>query len=273
VTLDELLALLPDNSTGEIDADDLRTVTSALWERAWPAPGEMLYNLRQDSTPLPLAGEASCDQGWGNSNLLIFNSTDLRGVDQGSWLINLDVGARIWLYATDPNAGSGIGRVIFTVAGDPQFGTNNIGVPVTSSGATGAADEWTQATFRFDQAPLEPEPVLVAPSRVGLWAYSGSAPAGNGQFQPVPDGTAVDNVTMLRIAVNDIAGTSFDALFRANPAAVYMESSQDPNATVGFKTGPTSVAGGYFELPVTALLAAGGSGDMTAWGTCRVEFL
>ena len=31
--LDDLLALLPDNNTGSIDASDLRTIVTALWNK------------------------------------------------------------------------------------------------------------------------------------------------------------------------------------------------------------------------------------------------
>lgn len=37
-TLAEILALLPDNTTGQIDASDMRTAVTALWERT-PSSG------------------------------------------------------------------------------------------------------------------------------------------------------------------------------------------------------------------------------------------
>jgi Ca2+-binding EF-hand superfamily protein len=37
MTLEELLALLPDNTTGEISAADMRTIVTELWNHATPA--------------------------------------------------------------------------------------------------------------------------------------------------------------------------------------------------------------------------------------------
>lgn len=51
-TLDELLALLPDNDTGEIDAVDLRTIVTALWDRAGTTVGgTWKYSPDTDGTP------------------------------------------------------------------------------------------------------------------------------------------------------------------------------------------------------------------------------
>jgi hypothetical protein len=47
VTLDDLLALLPDNDTGAIDAADLRTIVTELWQQT--AAGLLQVNQNFDA--------------------------------------------------------------------------------------------------------------------------------------------------------------------------------------------------------------------------------
>lgn len=49
LSLNDLLALLPDNTTGEIGADDLRTVVSALWVKT-----SIAGQVESDGTPVEL---------------------------------------------------------------------------------------------------------------------------------------------------------------------------------------------------------------------------
>jgi hypothetical protein len=137
---------------------------------------------------------------------------------------------------------------------------------VSVQGASGSADEWTQATFTLDQAP----PVA---QRTGLWAAQASTP-GPGGFQvlPVPN---LDGVTSLLVNQVDIAGANFKALFTSNPKAVIISSIQDPSGVAAYRlAGPNHVSD-YYQFTVTpgSLLAAGGSDDINTWGSCRLEFL
>jgi hypothetical protein len=62
VTLDELLALLPDNDTGDISAADLRTIVTDLYEAAHTWGTQYAYNWSTDQTPGN--GKISKSNGW-----------------------------------------------------------------------------------------------------------------------------------------------------------------------------------------------------------------
>jgi hypothetical protein len=62
LTLDEMLALLPDNDTGEISAADLRTIVTELWHQASIYGNSYLF--KWDTNPPPVAGQITMDQPW-----------------------------------------------------------------------------------------------------------------------------------------------------------------------------------------------------------------
>jgi len=63
MTLAQLLALLPDNNTGAIDADDLRTITTELWLRSQPTEGVWTTDLGGSSPPAEDPGECASQSG------------------------------------------------------------------------------------------------------------------------------------------------------------------------------------------------------------------
>jgi len=62
MTLDELLALLPDNDTGEISAADLRTIVTDLYHAAHLWGTQYAYQWSTDQTPSN--GKVSKSNGW-----------------------------------------------------------------------------------------------------------------------------------------------------------------------------------------------------------------
>lgn len=74
MTLDELLALLPDNTTGDIDAEDLRTVVTGLWDRASRAA--QVFSYLWVTTPGPGAGKITGPWTLGPGVLQVSETTD-----------------------------------------------------------------------------------------------------------------------------------------------------------------------------------------------------
>jgi|SRR5262245_10127514 len=95
MTLDELLALLPDNTTGEISAADLRTVVSDLYDAAHSVT--QVYAYRWTTSAVPTAGHVTMDQPWMNfaSKVIVSETTD-DGVVLGFGLIDSAAAARVW---------------------------------------------------------------------------------------------------------------------------------------------------------------------------------
>jgi len=62
MTLDEMLALLPDNTTGEIDAADLRAIVTDLYDAAHTQGVAYTFEWTDDQTPPN--GKLSLNQGW-----------------------------------------------------------------------------------------------------------------------------------------------------------------------------------------------------------------
>lgn len=74
-TLEELLAFLPDNTNGDISAEDMRQVVTALWTETTKVRSPFSYQW--DANDLtPNAGHFTLDQGWSlASAVLIINKT------------------------------------------------------------------------------------------------------------------------------------------------------------------------------------------------------
>lgn len=77
MTLDELLALLPDNTTGEISAADMRTIVIELHKLA-SVVGQVFSYVWVTSGGSPGAGKVTMDQPWQTlaSKALISETTD-----------------------------------------------------------------------------------------------------------------------------------------------------------------------------------------------------
>lgn len=75
--LNELLALLPDNNTGAIDAADLRTIVTELYGQSQTV-GQVFGFTWQASTTNPSNGRATMDPTWGlnGTTLRLNNTTD-----------------------------------------------------------------------------------------------------------------------------------------------------------------------------------------------------
>lgn len=79
MTLDEMLALLPDNTSGDISAADLRTVVTELHRIASSVSAVFSYTW-VDADPSPGAGKVTMDQNWSMAaTKLLISETTLDG--------------------------------------------------------------------------------------------------------------------------------------------------------------------------------------------------
>jgi len=80
MNLDEMLALLPDNDTGEIGADDLRTIVTELYIAAHTIFQTYAFNWSTD--PTPPTGKIAMNAGWSTDSVLVHvNETTANGVN------------------------------------------------------------------------------------------------------------------------------------------------------------------------------------------------
>jgi hypothetical protein len=78
LTLAELLALLPDNSTGAIDADDLRTVVTELFTPAHSATSRFAFDYQ--TAAAPATGRCTMTGGWTTTATeLVLSETTMDG--------------------------------------------------------------------------------------------------------------------------------------------------------------------------------------------------
>ena len=78
MTLAELLALIPDNETGDIGADDLRTIVTDLYGAAHTAIDHFAFEWTTSATPA--AGKAGLTGGWTMSaTALLLSETTVDG--------------------------------------------------------------------------------------------------------------------------------------------------------------------------------------------------
>jgi hypothetical protein len=134
MTLDEMLALLPDNTTGEISAADMRTIVTDLFEKAntyaqtfsygWsttggsPSSGKVVTSpLAWDLTPTEIQINETTSDGY----TLVFN------------LLDASDGGQIWLSA----ATGGIMKT--TIAGPSVDQGSYRSIPVTVDSVSGSA--------------------------------------------------------------------------------------------------------------------------------------
>jgi len=98
MTLDEMLALLPDNSTGEISPADLRSIVTDLYHAAHSASDAYAY--RWSATGPPGSGHVTMDQPWQifASKALISETTD-DGMTPSFGAIDSANAARVWFTA------------------------------------------------------------------------------------------------------------------------------------------------------------------------------
>jgi hypothetical protein len=96
VTLDEMLALLPDNTTGEITPADMRAIVSGLYEAAHTTGNAYAYRWTDDQSPP--TGQVTMDQPWQifATKLLISETSD-DGTALPVGLLNDAAVARVWL--------------------------------------------------------------------------------------------------------------------------------------------------------------------------------
>jgi hypothetical protein len=95
-SLADLLALLPDNTTGDIGANDLRTIVTELWNQARTYGN--LYAYRWDTGAVPATGKLTMDQPWQltATKLLLSETTD-DGLALTFALIDNATSGTVWL--------------------------------------------------------------------------------------------------------------------------------------------------------------------------------
>ena len=95
MTLAELLALIPDNDTGAIDADDLRTIVTGLYNQP-----KLSFFTRWSYQATPASLPANQNVSFqaadpGASTYANFSLTSKDSLDMGGALLRLQLGARI----------------------------------------------------------------------------------------------------------------------------------------------------------------------------------
>lgn len=145
MTLDEMLALLPDNTTGEIGADDLRTIVTEIWNGFVAANGRVsaleqetghatvndAWQLDAGAGAVPANGEISCDTGVYNAATWLRVATDAsNGKDYANVLM-----AATSLYLQEQSAADNWVR--YSVA-SPTRTANYVQFAVTVLGSAGS---------------------------------------------------------------------------------------------------------------------------------------
>jgi hypothetical protein len=132
--LSEMLALLPDNTTGDIGADDLRSIVTELWNQARTYGN--LYAYKWDNTPAspPASGQITMDQPWAltATQILISESTD-DGLTLTFALVDDALSGRIWLST------SGGARLEADVLGPTVDQGTYREIPIQVTSVTGSA--------------------------------------------------------------------------------------------------------------------------------------
>jgi hypothetical protein len=131
-TLDELLALLPDNTTGKIDAADLRTIVTELWDRQFVYNS---YSWQYSNSALPPTGSQvrANNASLAAATLLEFRKIDNDGNDRSATLGQLKVDDRVRISDWD-NASV---YAAFDVTGPVVITVDTVQVPVISTGVAG----------------------------------------------------------------------------------------------------------------------------------------
>jgi hypothetical protein len=101
MTLEELLALIPDNEDGQIEADDLQTIVTELYNRAGNSMGDSWAYKWTSSTPPP-TGRVNLDAAWGvTATKLWVSETADEGASPTFGMIEDAVQTRIRIATTD----------------------------------------------------------------------------------------------------------------------------------------------------------------------------
>lgn len=163
--LDDLLALLPDNNTGAIDAVDLRTIVTELWNRgagiearvatletegANTQPvvtGRWQTNPQAGATPGGMQVTAESGE-WALATWLRFAKTDQNNNDLTTVLMNATQ-----IYGQQQSDSSNWGR--WTVDGDITDGGSYVEIPVGDyrGGGSIATAGWQHAIMAFEVQP------------------------------------------------------------------------------------------------------------------------
>lgn len=161
MTLDELLALLPDNDTGDIDAADLRTIVTEMWNRdidfeariaalessavgGVSISGRWQYNSQVGATPqgMQVTGDAAdlLAVTW-----LRFDKFEQTNVNMTNVLMSAS--ALYGQQQDDPTA-----WVRYSVFDTPTDGGSYVEIPVQYVVGGDLAAEWTNTVFVFEVA-------------------------------------------------------------------------------------------------------------------------
>jgi hypothetical protein len=102
MTLDELLALIPDNDEGQIDADDLQTIVTELFNRAGNTMGQA-FAYKWTTTATPPSGRIRTDTPWDMSatKLWVSEIADDGASPTFNILGDANALARIWVATTN----------------------------------------------------------------------------------------------------------------------------------------------------------------------------
>jgi hypothetical protein len=155
VTLDELLALLPDNTTGEISPADLRTIVTDLYNYAHARAAAHPYKWTTGTSGDPGTGKVGTDTGWtsGATVLRISEITD-DGTTLGFGFIDESQASAIVL-------SDSTGRELRCTPTGPSVdqGTYRT-IPVSVSGLSGTAPSNNAAlTVSIQLLLSEPQPL------------------------------------------------------------------------------------------------------------------
>src|SRR5262245_34717783 len=97
MTLDEMLALLPDNTAGEISAADLRSIVSDLYDMA-NTVGDSFAYLWSTSGGAPGSGHCTMDQPWqAFATKMLVSETANDGIVTGWTVVDTAVSAKFWV--------------------------------------------------------------------------------------------------------------------------------------------------------------------------------
>jgi hypothetical protein len=145
MTLSELLALLPDNTTGQIGADDMRTITTELFNaiQAVQDTNALTATWQFNTTPYmaPPDGQFSTDTGAiAGAAFLRFANKDAAGVDQSAVLIRISE-----LYGQD--ASNAANWIHWACPYATNVGPGYVDVPISVLASGGTNQTWPTAQF------------------------------------------------------------------------------------------------------------------------------
>jgi hypothetical protein len=144
--LNDLLALLPDNTTGDIGADDLRTIVTELWHQASIYGNSYLF--KWDANPPPAAGQITMDQPWQMfaTKILVSNTTSdgltltfdlLDNSTETKFLLATKAGGKLQATVTGDSVDFGSYRevpiTVASMSGTPPSGNDNVTVTILAA--------------------------------------------------------------------------------------------------------------------------------------------